>query len=141
MKNIIAASRILSILLTVAIVMALTVPAFAWRDNGEYPSDAAGKYSAEFAPNTCTSVVLGTKGVTNVPTATVTAYKFWFTATTAGTAITGIFKPATITKWSDTGTVKLSSELFTVGKGVKNLGFGNNSSATSGTVTYCLQTK
>lgn len=141
MKNIIAASRILSILLTVAIVMALAVPAFAWRDNGEYPSDAAGKYSTDFAPNTCTSVVLGTKSVTNVPTSTVTAYKFWFTATTAGTATTGIFKPATLTNWSDTGTARISTDKFTVGKGVKFIGFAPISSATSNTVTYCTQTR
>jgi hypothetical protein len=141
MKNIFAASKALAILLTVAILLALTVPAFAWKDGGEYPSNPSGQYSTDFAPNTCTSVVLGTKSVTNVPVDNTSAFKFWFTATTAGTATTGIFKPSTITTWKDTGTARISTDKFTVGKGVKFIGFAPISSATSNTLTYCKQTR
>lgn len=141
MKNRIAASKLLCILIIVTLMWALTVPAFAWRDGGEYPSDAAGQYSTDFAPNTCVSTALGTKGVLNLPTTGITAYKFWFTATTAGTATTGIFKPAAIVKWSDTGTARISTDKFTVGKGVKYIGFAPISSATANTVTYCAQTR
>jgi len=141
MKNISATSKAVAILLTVAILLALTIPAFAWKDGGEYPSNPSGQYSTDFAPNTCTSAALGTKTVLNVPVNNASAYKFWFTATTAGTATTGIFKPSALTKWSDSGTARISTDKFTVGKGVKNLGFAPISSATENTVTYCIQTR
>ena len=141
MKNISVVSRTAAILLALAILFALAIPAFAFRDNGEYPSNPSGQYSTDFAPNTCTSAALGTKSVLNVPTTNVSAYKFWFTATTAGTATTGVYKPGAIVKWSDTGTARISTDRFTVGKGVKNIGFAPISSATANTITYCLQTR
>lgn len=141
MKN----NRVIAfILATLVMLCAMSTTAYAWQDkNAEYPTDPGGKYSTNLAPNACASVALGTKGVLNVPTSGTTAYKFWFTTTATGASASGIFKPAKLTKWSDTGTVRTAGESFTTGKGVTTAAYANYSStlANSTTVNYCVQAR
>jgi len=129
-------------ILMAAAMFAMTAPAHAFKSDVEFLNNSIGsQYSPDFAPNSCASVSLGTKGYTNVSLAGVTGYKFWFTVTSSAAASTGMVKLAPLTAWSNTGTVRLASEHFSKGKAVTSVGFAAYSSATPSTVTYCLQGK
>lgn len=112
------------------VVVTMAAGAFAYRLPGEFASDSAGRPSTNFAPTVCTVVSLAHKGIYNLPITNVSAFKFWFTKASDDTSLLGLFTLSALSAWRDAGTLKSSGDTFTVGKGIKTIGFANISSAT-----------